>query len=243
MNECEFCHSKFRNRYSLREHQKNAKYCLKIRGKENDYKCEVCDVELLGKRNYLNHISTCLTIEKYKALKVQISELKIQISELQKKPTTVNFINNLQHLDGDWLTEQADLITEEDFEQGIHGLAKFAINNSLKNRVVCTDISRKSLKYKELSGKIVRDPKGKNIAKMFFNSIESKADDFLPGIIERVDIELRNSQHSEYVVNMILEKMKEINEVSCGIKQITKGQEHELKEKFTKQLCDLLPNP
>lgn len=89
----------------------------------------------------------------------QIERLEKQISDLQnslkdvdvqgvKKSTTTNILK-LQPLTKEWLDAQALLLTDDHLSQGVAGLAQFATDNSFKNRVVCTDANRKSLKYKE----------------------------------------------------------------------------------------------
>ena len=60
---------------SLNYHQKTAKYCLEIQGKEvsNEYKCEYCDKLFSTKYSFNSHIDVCKEskekdIEKYKNL-------------------------------------------------------------------------------------------------------------------------------------------------------------------------------
>ncbi len=47
---CEFCKNKFVAKTSLIHHQKTAKYCLKLQGKNNTlYTCEYCNKKLSTK--------------------------------------------------------------------------------------------------------------------------------------------------------------------------------------------------
>jgi len=168
----------------------------------------------------------------------------VAIQGVKKSTTTTNNTINLQPLTKEWMDKQALLLTEEHLLQGVSGLAQFAVDNSFKDRVVCTDITRKSLKYKENDGKVSKDPRGKKLSKMFFESIEAKAEDIIPTMIERIKEEMDDvCEESGGVFESVCIKMDEIIKVKKGIKHITKGQEHELKEEFTKQLCELLPNP
>ena len=72
---CDFCNKEFKNMSSLNYHQKTAKYCLEIQGKEvsNEYKCEYCDKLFSTKYSFNSHIDVCKEskekdIEKYKNL-------------------------------------------------------------------------------------------------------------------------------------------------------------------------------
>ena len=168
----------------------------------------------------------------------------VAIQGVKKSTTTTNNTINLQPLTKEWMAKQALLLTEEHLSHGVSGLAQFAVDNSFKDRVVCTDITRKSLKYKENDGKVSKDPRGKKLSKMFFESIEAKAEDIIPTMIERIKEEMDDvCEETGGVFESVCIKMDEIIKVKKGIKHITKGQEHELKEEFTRQLCELLPNP
>lgn len=267
---CEYCQHIFTKKQSLDIHQKTAKYCLKIRGKKSVFVCDTCDKDFTEKRNLENHKIKCRVGKSFKELaienirlsqevltyKEQIGKYEKIISELQarleniaiqgakKSTTTTHNTINLQPLTKEWLDAQALLLTEEHLINGAAGLAQFAANNSLKNRVVCTDMSRKSLKYKENDGKVSKDPRGKKISKMFFESIETKAENIIPTIIEKIKEEMDDAcEDTGNTFASVCNKMDEIINVKKGIKHITKGQEHELKEEFTRQLCELLPNP
>ena len=271
---CEFCKHTFSKKWYMLTHQKTAKYCLKLRGERTSFFCDICNKDFTEKRCLENHREKCDAVGRIKKLTEENAKLKHEyilskknteeqigkyekiISELQarleniaiqgvKKSTTItNNTINLQPLTKEWLKSQALLLTEEHLSQGVAGLAQFAVDNSFKDRVVCTDITRKSLKYKENDGKVSKDPRGKKLSKMFFESIEAKAEDIIPTMIERIKEEMDDvCEESGGVFESVCIKMDEIIKVKKGIKHITKGQEHELKEEFTKQLCELLPNP
>jgi hypothetical protein len=57
---CEFCNSTFAKKSNLTNHQKNAKFCLAIQGKENNnFICEFCNKKLSTKNALGVHILTC----------------------------------------------------------------------------------------------------------------------------------------------------------------------------------------
>lgn len=245
-NTCEICNKNFSEKRQLQIHMEK---CSSIkRALEME--------EQLRKKDALNLNLTKKLIEaiqQNKDYETTIEKLEKQISDLQskleniaiqgvKKSTTTNILK-LQPLTKDWLDAQALLLTDDHLSQGITGLAQFAADNSFKDRVICTDMNRKSLRYKEGDGKVSKDPKGKKLSKMFFESIKSKADNILPDMIEKIKQELDDAGEEPSVFDAIAGKMTELINVEKGIKQISKGQETQLKEEFTKQLCELLPNP
>lgn len=258
--ECQECHKKFTEKRYLEKHDEKCNKTKYITILEEQLRKK--DAEIVT----LNSVNTAITKKLIQATQQnidnqiistkyeeQIERLEKQIKDLQnslkdvavqgvKKSTTTNILK-LQPLTKEWLDAQALLLTNGHLSQGAAGLAQFAVDNSFKDRVVCTDVNRKSLRYKADDGKVSKDPKGKKLSKMFFESIKSKADDILPNMMEKIKQELDDVGEEPEVLDAVMSKMTELINVEKGIKQITKGQEHELKEEFTRQLCELLPNP
>ena len=242
---CVSCGRNMSDKRQLERHQEKCSIAKKV----EDYKIELNNLQKIN----TEHEKTIAVLqEKLKQSEQSKLELRQTNQDLQnqikdiavqgvKKSTTTNILK-LESLTDEWLHKQAMLLTNEHLSQGVAGLAQFAVDNSFKDRVVCTDQSRKSLKYKE-NGKIIKDPKGKTLAKKFFSSIKSKTDNIIPEMIEKIKEELDNAGEEHEVFEMVKSKMEELISVEKGIKTITKGQEHELKEEFTRQMCELLPNP
>ena len=90
--ECEFCNHKFSNKSSLRSHQRHAKYCLKLRGKEEyNFECSGCGKKYTSKENLQIHETSCISINSntFKSIieskNIEIKELKAHIKELEKQ--------------------------------------------------------------------------------------------------------------------------------------------------------------
>ena len=90
--ECEFCHHKFNNKSSLKNHQRRAKYCLKLRGKEEyNFECSGCCKKYTSKENLKIHEASCISITSntfrsiIESKDIEIKELKVHIKELQDK--------------------------------------------------------------------------------------------------------------------------------------------------------------
>ena len=90
--ECKFCHHTFSNISSLKNHQRRAKYCLKLRGKEQyNFECSGCEKKYTSKENLLIHEVSCIAVNANTFKKIieskdqEIKELKTHIKELQDK--------------------------------------------------------------------------------------------------------------------------------------------------------------
>jgi len=245
--DCDDCEKSFSEKRYLEKHKAKCNSEKKLKNLEE---------QLLKNKNLVEKLTKKLVVytQKSRCDAITIEKLEQQVATLQarleniavqgvKKSTTTNNILSLQPLTKEWLQSQAMLLTDDHLAQGVAGLAQFAADNSFKNRVVCTDANRKSLRFKEQDGTVSKDPKGKKLSKMFFESIKSQADDMIPDMIENIKQELDDVGEDPSVFEMILGKMNDLINVEKGIKQISKGQEHQMKEEFTRELCALLPNP
>jgi hypothetical protein len=78
----------------------------------------------------------------------------------------------------DYLKEQAKYLTLEHVKNGAAGYAKYALEYPLKDRIVCTDLSRKKGKYKD------SDPEMSKITKMIFSSIKERNNELIDEYVE-----------------------------------------------------------
>ena len=256
---CEFCKGEFSAKCNLLYHQKTAKYCLKLQGKNSVYNCKTCKKELCDKRQLEKHQESCISIDDLKKLEklniekdVTIKCLKDQIKQYEKtidtlqdklenlasqgvnKPTTTtNNILRIENLTDDWLKENAKNLTLEHIERGPQGYAEFASQHSLRNRVKCVDFSRKILQYKE-DDSVVRDKKGRKLSKKFFESIQSQNKELIMEAMVGIRNEMEDKTQEE--LDSLIEKMNKFMDMST----IDIAKNEELKESFIRELCELL---
>ena len=57
---CQYCKNNFKSKYSLGKHQKNAKYCLKLRTNKKENLCLDCSSVFANKRNLQKHREICI---------------------------------------------------------------------------------------------------------------------------------------------------------------------------------------
>jgi hypothetical protein len=87
---------------------------------------------------------------------------------------TTQIINNLLPITTEHLDEQVQYLTIDHVKNGAVGYAKYALEHPLKDRLVCTDTSRKKGKYKDSDGNIVSDPEMSSITKKLFFAINER---------------------------------------------------------------------
>ena len=93
--ECEFCKKEFSTKTNLSTHQKTAKYCLELQGKENEkFKCEFCIKLFTSNKRLFDHHQICKDkikkeskeneskyIDENKRLKNEIKKMERQTKE------------------------------------------------------------------------------------------------------------------------------------------------------------------
>jgi len=166
----------------------------------------------------------------------QISELQDKLKDIAvqgiKKSTTTNILK-LQPLTKEWLDANAKNLTLEHIQRGAIGYAEFASENSFKDRVKCVDASRQILQYKE-EDSVIRDRKGRRLAKKFFESIQSQNKELITDAMNKIREEMDGKSNEE--IDPLLAKMDEFVDIN-GIDLV---KNEEMKLEFVKELCDLL---
>lgn len=244
------------------------------------FKCEGCDSELSSRQMLDSHKSRCLQFIQKKteeehskqitSLEKIISEKEKRIKELESKlenialkaisrPTVVNTntdnrvqqtINNLIPVTDDHLKEQSRFLTLEHIKQGAVGYANFACEHALKDRVTCTDLSRRKIKYKNPEGQLVSDPEMMVMSKKLFCAISEKnkqlSDQYRGELINMMlakyqecgdDMKDEETRELEKYIAEINKDMDHIVSVYHQAKDIAEGQRPEMYHEFVKEVC------
>ena len=151
----------------------------------------------------------------------------IAVQGVKKHTAVTNNILKLEPMTQQWLLDQVQHLKMEHVKQGAIGYANFASKHSFRNRVVCSDVSRKNLKYMQ-NGSVVKDPKGMKLAQMFFTSIKSKNDEFMAVARNEILQELIASNDNERCTE-INNQMLDIIRSEGGVNRLSQGEDHELR--------------
>jgi hypothetical protein len=251
--ECEFCNHKFSNKSSLRSHQRRAKYCLKLRGKEEyNFECSGCGKKYTSKENLQIHEASCISINSntFKSIieskDIEIKELKVHIKELENKlenialkavsrPTTTNktqintYIQNMEPVTTEHLIDNAQHLTIEHIKKGVEGYAEYALEYPLKNRMLCSDYSRRKVKFKDRDGNVITDPEMTTLAKKFFKSIHEKNKE----LICKSANELKEKLGDENVMDTVVKLFDYKEAVNRGCD----GEKTDFHHDFVRQVC------
>jgi len=250
--ECKHCLKSFKNKYVLKTHQTTARYCLKIQKNNTQFICEYCGKYLTTKRWLLNHYQSCIDYrifvetQKYKEkildLEKQVEKHEVKISQLEDRlenvaikavqsPTTTNnmnktqintFIQNMQPVTKE---HSAGRLTLEHVQKGATGYAEYALENQLKDRIICVDYGRRKIKFKDRDGKVITDPDMLQLAPMLLGSMKSKSS------------EIVSSQNKDNMSSVMFEEVANLFNTYENVSKGSEGVKTEFYHDFIKHVC------
>ena len=198
-----------------------------------------------------------------------ITDLKSQVSSLQNKlasiaekaatkPTTVNnqrinnVVQNLLPLTQEHIESQVPKLTIEHIKRGAPGYAEFALEFAFKDRIKCTDYSRRKVKYKNQDGEIIDDPDMKKVSKQFFQAINDhnttltnqygqELYEKLTNILQNAGDELTQEETDKLQLTQqkILEEISKVNSSRIDVADVSKGRQSEILPDFVREVCAL----
>jgi hypothetical protein len=182
---CDFCDKELSTKSNLDRHMLSCKNKDIVLEKNNIIKKLENDIiqlkNTITEKEQKQLYTTDILQSQIKQLLEQNKDLQDTIKHLAEKaiskPTTTinnNITNNLQLITEDFVKEQVQYLTIEHIKKGSLGYSSYFLDFPLKNRILCSDFSRRKLKYKDESGTIVIDPEMTKLSDLLFKSIREK---------------------------------------------------------------------
>jgi len=260
---CNACNTGFTLKYSLQKHlqicksntpeihqisqeldvvKKELELSL-IREKEKDKIISDRDFLIADQKTVIKELQT----EYKRHMEMQNKDLQDRMQSMAEKaidkPSTLNqntinqIINNLLPITTEHLNNQAQYLTIDHVKNGAVGYAKYALEHPLKDRLVCTDTSRKKGKYKDSDGNIVSDPEMSTITKKLFLAIKDRNSELITEYANDLKVKLdsfgadNNEMTNEETVEItgmtddlidlvtsVFSQKRQSNEISDGLK-------------------------
>jgi len=213
--------------------------------------------ELLTTKTILSEKEQCIL-----KLEAQLKEFQTQLSDIAKaatskstSTTTINTINrnqtinNLLPITDSHLKEQAQFLTIDHIKKGAEGYAEYATEFPLKDRIACTDVSRRIIKYKDDKGMLQTDPEMVNLSKQLFSSITEKNMELITDYIseltngltssstESKDLSEDEAKQDYNISSSIVDNITEIVKFKFKIKEIGNGSQNDVVKEFVRAVC------
>jgi hypothetical protein len=149
---CDFCKVEFSSQTSLTRHSK----ICKDRHKNMSDELHDANKEIEMLRNTINE----LRLDK-KDLQERYDKLSLTAV---KRPVTTNkniqinnYIQQMEPIKMVDITQSVPMLTLDHHVKGAEGYAEFALEFPFKNRIVCVDVNRNKIKYKNDEGDLIED--------------------------------------------------------------------------------------
>ena len=201
-----------------------------------------------------------LIAEKYKRIKDLEDRMDSLLVKAVSRPTSIvnttdnrvqQIINNLIPVTDDHLKEQSRFLTLDHIKQGAVGYANFACEHALKDRVACTDLSRRKIKYKNPEGQLVSDPEMMVMSKKLFTAISEKnkelSDQYRGELIAMMlakyrecgdDMKDEETRELEKYIGEINKNMDHLLSVYTQARDIADGLKPEMYHEFVREVCN-----
>jgi hypothetical protein len=254
---CQICNKHFSRMSNLYKHQRTSK-CSNATQCQNCHMHYVsltkhypdCVIALrneitqlkLDNERYLSRIMILQNkVENNEELHQQMKELTKKVEE-KKQEQVIHIhnhnnikIQNLQILNTNEFDTFSEFLTIDHIKKGAYGYAEYAINYPLNNKIVCTDFSRRKLKYKSDDGEVKNDINLISLSKDLFKSINLRNKEL---IFEYAREYIETLNDPEEKMNAYVKFMNYISLIRDG----SQGIHHELYTDFVKQICTLSNN-
>jgi hypothetical protein len=206
---------------------KNELLLLKER---NDFLSEKYEEAEYDKKRYIKQI-----IELQNNLQEEMRQLNKAVKKATKqKPSTIinnNItikVENLQVLNFEDFERYAEMLTIDHIKKGVPGYVEFALSYPLHNKIICTDFSRRKVKYKAHNNTMINDFNLNLISAKLFQSLVTKNREEILKHIDSVD-DLEEKMRLRVLYSDYIDLVRD---GSQGIK-------HSLYPDFVKEICTL----
>ena len=241
-NECKYCKKKFTKKQNLDTHLEicnikiiNNEENKKTQELENKNKdLEIRNKELETKNKDLENVIK----DKDRIIEKLEDKLYKILEKAVDKPTTTNNTNiekieKLEIISSSFLDEQAQYLTIDHIKNGADGYANFFIEHQLKDRLICTDFSRRKLKYKDENGNIITDPEMTSLSVLLFNSIKSRNQNLT---IRYMDELINKEKDQEYFMKIA----HNLGEQDLEFAKMLNGQKNGLYHDILRKICSVM---
>ncbi len=258
---CVYCDKEFTQQVSLNYHLNICKEQKKeyYDEKDNENK-QIIDNLKLENKNIIEkyeEIINNLKLENKNNAEI-INKLKIEnkcISDIntillnQKKinktpiPQNKPKLEKLGILTYKHMEEQVKNLTIEHVENGVDGYVDFAIKNIFNDKIICTDYSRKIVKYKIDKDSVITDSGMKTLTQLFFKSIYNRCIELKNEIFDKIkkkyehidfNIELDLDINQDKIHIKIAKKIKQDMDM---VQKSSKGIKTKLSTRFIDIIC------
>lgn len=250
---CEYCKKPHNRLDALKRHE--MKYCpsreaiLNNKEKLESFKDEnsLLRQEIASLKTKIESQNEIIKILERQLSEKEKSQNSITLAAVSRPTTSVRntiknaVIQNLLPIKEDEMKVHVPFLTIDHIKEGAEGYAKFALERPFKNRITCTDASRKKLAWKNEEGELVYDTEGQALCKKFFAVIHAKSENLFRELIKELGERLGSAydRQDQEEADTIVELTDKVQTWRREAFQASKGNFNELTLEFASYLCKM----
>jgi DNA-binding transcriptional MerR regulator len=229
---CSGCKKDYTSRQNLNIHMETC-FHFQIKSDKEKYSK---DIQNLTEKLEERDIQLAEQRERYEK---QIKELQDKLENVAikavQRPTTSNktqinnYIQNMKPVTDEYLLDNVQHLTIEHIKKGVEGYAEYALEYPLKDRVLCSDYSRRKVKFKDKDGNVITDPEMTTLARKFFHSIKEKNKELICQSANELKEKLGDDNVMDTVVRLF--------DYKSDIEKGSDGEKTDFHHDFVKQVC------
>ena len=229
---CDRCNKSFSTYTNLNRHQQICQVGDTIMEQKNEIeslKKEINEykIKLAEKDNQLTDHKLIIEKLQDKLGDVAIKAVSRSTTTNNNKTNITNYIQQLQPITEQHLTDNVQHLTIEHILKGPEGYAQYALEFPLKDRMICVDYARRKVKFKDKDGNVITDPDMANLATKFFNSIKDKNKELIIECSDKLKVNFGDE----------IDTIVKIFDYKSGVDNGSDGTKTEFQDDFVKSIC------
>jgi len=207
--ECKWCNKSFAIFSNFERHKKVCKDPKKI--EEYEYQNKIKDQEIMNIKEENNILK-----KEIEMLKNTICELRSDKKDLQerydnlsltavKRPVNNtkniqinNFIQKMEPLRIEDIEESVPMLTLDHHVKGPEGYAEYALEFPFKDKIVCVDVNRNKIKYKDGEGNVIEDVGFQKMMTKMCESLKDRSFNLCQEHYEKLSEQFTEKELDEY---------------------------------------------
>ena len=192
---CDICEKEFVSGVTLRRHQKSCKNNYILRKYKEDN--QAMEKELIKLRDLVNILKKDKHDLHERYDRLSLTDMKRPINST-KNIQINNFIQNMEPLKMEDIKESVPMLTLDHHVKGAEGYAEFALEFPFKDKIVCVDVNRNKIKYKNGDGDVIEDVGFRNMMTKLCEAIKDRSFNSCQEHYEKLSKEFTDREMEEY---------------------------------------------
>lgn len=192
---CDGCDKEFTAMSSLKRHKA---YCTSedlVKKLHEEIKELKAENELLISK--VDMLSSQLEKTEYRYDKLSLTAVKRPVNNT-KNIQINNFIQNMEPLKIDDIKQSVPLLTLDHHVKGAEGYAEFALEFPFKEKIVCVDVNRNKIKYKDGEGNVIEDVGFRKMMTKLCESLKDRSFNLCQEHYEKLSEQFTEKELEEY---------------------------------------------